>query len=162
MTCCMREVACFWLACFVFSLRLLCSLYCFRDIPECNTDVQLQCAVHDVMHAGCCEIFAHLLRFFLEATSFTTVFQTHSRMQEQRTTTMCSSRRDACGKLRICRSPASCFLWSYFVHHSVSETFQNARTTHNYNVHFMTWCMQEVTKCSLTCFIFSLRLQGSL
>ena len=53
--------------------------------------VKLQCAVHDVMHAESYEFFAHLLRFFSEATSFTIVFKRHSRMQERRTTTMCSS-----------------------------------------------------------------------
>ena len=53
--------------------------------------VKLQCAVHDVMHAESYDFFAHLLRFFSEATSFTIVFQRHSRMQHRRKTPMCSS-----------------------------------------------------------------------
>ena len=61
------------------------------------------------MHAGRCEIFGHTLRFFSEATSFFIVFQRHSRMQEQRTTTMCISWRDACGKLRNFCSPVLFF-----------------------------------------------------
>ena len=162
MTWCMQDVAKFSLTYFVFSLRLLRSLQCFRHIPECKNNVQLQCAVPDVMHAVSYEFVAHLLRVFSGATSSTIVFQRHSRMQEQRTTTMCTSWRDACRKLRNVRSPASFFLWGYRVHYSLSETFQNARTTYNYNLHFMTWCMRKVTNLSLTCFVFSLGLLRTL
>ena len=78
----MQDVTELSLTCFVFSVDLLRLLYCFRDIPECKNNVQLQRAVHDVLHAGSYEIFAHLLRFFLRATSFTIEFQRHSRMQK--------------------------------------------------------------------------------
>jgi hypothetical protein len=107
----MREVRQFSLTCFVFSLALLRSLQCFRDIPECKTDLNLECAVDDVMFAGCYDLFAHLLRFFCEATLFTIVFERHSLMQLRRKTTMCNSWRVAWGNVRQFRSPASLFLW---------------------------------------------------
>ena len=47
------------------SPRLRLALKCFRDIPECNNDVQLQCAVHDVWHAGDIEVLVHRGSFFL-------------------------------------------------------------------------------------------------
>jgi hypothetical protein len=162
MTWCLWRVTKRSLTCFVFPPTLLRSLWCFTGIPECKTDVKLQGEVHDVMHVGSYGKFAHLLHVFSEATSLTIAFQRHPRMQDRRQTKMCSSWRDACGKLWKIRSPASYFLWGYFAHYSVSETSQNARPTSNSNVQFMTWCMWEVMDNSLTCFMFSLRLLRSL
>ena len=168
MTWCLWKFTKHSLTCFVFYPTLIRPLWCFRGIPECKTDVKLQCEVHDVvhvgsygkfahllhvfseatsltivfqrhlrmedrrqtqlwsfhdaMHVGSCGKFAHLLRIFSQATSLTMVFHRHSRMQDRRQTKMCSSWRDACGKLWKIRSPASYFLWGYFAHYSVSET----------------------------------------
>ena len=90
MTRCMWEVVGNSLTCFVFSLRLLRSLWCFIDIPECKTDVKLKCEVRDVMPVKSYGKFAHLLRIFSEATSLTIVFQRHPRMQDRRTTKLWS------------------------------------------------------------------------
>ena len=113
----MREVGQFSLACFIFSLALLRSLQCFKDIPECKTDVNLECAVDDVMFAGFYDLFTHLLRFFCETTLFTIVFE------------------------EICADVAP---------------------TSNYNVQFMTCCIDECTTISLICFVVSLRIIRSL
>jgi len=77
---------------------------------------------------GSYSISVHLLRFFSWATSFTVAFQIHSRMFG-RTNELCSSWREACRTLRNFRPSASFFIWSYFIHYIVSETFQNAIPT---------------------------------
>ena len=90
MTWCLWKVTNHSLICFVFSPTLLRSLWCFRGIPECKTDVKLQCEVHDVMHVGSYGKFAHLLHVFSEATSLTVVFQRHLRMEDRRQTKLWS------------------------------------------------------------------------
>ena len=102
-----------------FSPESLHALQCSREIPECKNDVQLQCAVHGVMHAGSNEILAHLLCFSTETTSFTIVLQRHCIMQGRRTATMFSSCFWCTRTLRMSCSPASSCTCRVRLHHHV-------------------------------------------
>ena len=100
---------------------------CTRTFSEPRTHSQLL-RVFSLLLSSALKRFSDiLLHFFSWNTSFTIVFQRHSRMQARRETRMCSSWRDAYEQLRNHRSAVFCFsLATSFIPEVIAHGMQSA------------------------------------
>ena len=161
MTCCMRKVRKFSLICFVVSLRILCSLWCFRNILECrivSIELRLHRSIFDMMRQWIwtssrkCKLYLWNVgeRILLKVRAW----QPYKYTVQFMTWWM----RD------ITKFPLTYFVFSLELLSPLEcvKTFQHAIPTWNCSVQLMTWCMWEVMKFPRTCFAFSLELLRSL